>query len=233
MATTAWPPLADVSLSILMAVTFGAIALFSGLLVARETRSGRRRGCGGRAPRGAAYSALGDQPTTARTWYDQEALKLAPWQPPAAMFGIVWGLLYAIMGTVGVLLLRRVTLYGETNLYYILSVAAWLVLVVLNLAWTPAFYWAHRVSLALAILLLSAVIAVGQLPLLWYAAHYASVTATAGATPTDVYLLAAFGLSFAPTAWLCYALSLNAYTAFATRWHEVREFPPPRPVTLA
>jgi len=223
---TAVPPLLDVSVAVLATVAVSAVALFSGMLVAREVSSGRRSGCGGRPSKAymtrtsAAYGAIG-APATTRTWYDQENLRLAPWQPPAPVFAVVWWLLYGIMVAQITMLLHRVNDAGTSNLYYVLSVVAWLVLLVLNLAWTPLFYWAHRVYLALAVIVLSTGISVGQLPLLWYAA---------GGMGGDRLLLAVFGLSFAPALWLCYATSLNAYTTVATDWENVRD--PTRVTTL-
>ena len=68
--------------------------------------------------------------------------------PPAATFGIVWPILYVMMGIALALVaacraspLRRSALW------------AFAVQLALNLAWSPTFFAAHRIAPALAILL--------------------------------------------------------------------------------
>lgn len=75
------------------------------------------------------------------SWY--RALEKTPGTPPSWVFGPVWSVLYVMMGVAaGRLIYRRawpaVRLFG---LQFIL-----------NLAWTPVFFGAQQVALALAVI---------------------------------------------------------------------------------
>jgi len=75
-------------------------------------------------------------------WY--QALQRPPGTPPPWVFGPVWTLLYAMMGiSLGLLVWDRRTAGARS------AIAAFILQLVLNLAWTPLFFGAHRSGLAL------------------------------------------------------------------------------------
>jgi translocator protein len=74
-------------------------------------------------------------------WFD--ALAKPAIYPPPATFGIVWSILYAMMG-VALALVVSSRAPGARP-----AIAAFLVQLALNLAWTPLFFAAHRISGAL------------------------------------------------------------------------------------
>lgn len=67
--------------------------------------------------------------------------------PPAATFGIVWTVLYALMGFA---LAMVVTARGARGRG--LAIGAFAVQLALNLAWTPLFFAAHQITGALVLL---------------------------------------------------------------------------------
>ncbi|SFN00994.1 TspO/MBR family protein [Dokdonella immobilis] len=73
------------------------------------------------------------------TWY--AALTKPAFNPPAWLFGPVWTLLYVFMAIAAWRVYRR---QGVD-----LSIGAWLVQLVVNAAWSPLFFGAHRIDLAL------------------------------------------------------------------------------------
>lgn len=75
-------------------------------------------------------------------WY--LALQKPSWNPPAWLFGPVWGLLYTLMAVAAWLVWLR---SSDTRplVPYFLQLA-------LNAAWTPVFFAAHRMDLALGII---------------------------------------------------------------------------------
>lgn len=73
-------------------------------------------------------------------WY--AALAKPSFNPPNWLFAPVWTLLYVMIGVVGARTFER---GGGMRL--------WLAQMVLNFAWTPAFFGLHRPSLALVIVL--------------------------------------------------------------------------------
>lgn len=89
---------------------------------------------------GALTTATGDSP-----WY--QALEKPVFQPPSWVFGPVWTVLYALMGIAAWRVWRRrrdVAVGGAMGLF--------VVQLVLNGIWTPVFFGAHRIRLALVIL---------------------------------------------------------------------------------
>ena len=75
-------------------------------------------------------------------WY--QALEKPVGNPPSWIFGPVWTVLYVLMGiAVGRLIHRGAS--GTVTLFVIQFL--------LNLAWTPVFFGAHRIVLALVIIL--------------------------------------------------------------------------------
>ncbi len=69
--------------------------------------------------------------------------------PPPATFGIVWTVLYVMMG---VALTMIVTAWGAPGRRA--AIACFLVQLLMNLAWSPLFFAAHRIAAALALLIL-------------------------------------------------------------------------------
>ena len=67
--------------------------------------------------------------------------------PPPATFGIVWTVLYAMMGLA---LATVVTARGARRRGF--AIGAFVVQLLLNLAWSPLFFGAHRMSAALLLL---------------------------------------------------------------------------------
>ncbi len=80
-------------------------------------------------------------------WY--ASLERPPGTPPNAVFGPVWTLLYAMMGVAFARVWHLAPPVREKRRALSLFVAKML----LNLAWTPIFFGAHRLGLALAVIL--------------------------------------------------------------------------------
>jgi tryptophan-rich sensory protein len=75
------------------------------------------------------------------SWYRD--LVKPPGTPPSWVFGPVWSVLYLMMGTaLGRLIVRR----NWT------AVVAFAFQMILNLAWTPVFFGAHRIGVALLVI---------------------------------------------------------------------------------
>lgn len=68
------------------------------------------------------------------------SLRKPRWSPPAAVFGPVWSILYASIGTAAWLVARDAAAAPALRL--------WRVQLVLNAAWTPLFFGARRPGLA-------------------------------------------------------------------------------------
>jgi translocator protein len=71
-------------------------------------------------------------------WY--AALVKPPFNPPNWVFAPVWALLYVMIAVAGARTYERVS-----------GFALWVVQLVLNFAWTPAFFLLHRPAVALVI----------------------------------------------------------------------------------
>ncbi len=79
-------------------------------------------------------------------WY--ETLTPPPGTPPNGIFGPVWTLLYLAMGTAVALVWHQASA-GPAKRHALILFA---VQFALNLAWTPVFFGAHRIPLALAVI---------------------------------------------------------------------------------
>jgi benzodiazapine receptor len=81
-----------------------------------------------------------------REWYD--SLAKPPGVPPNSVFGPVWTVLYAMMGTAFALVWHRAP-SGPAK-----RAALWTFLAqfLLNLAWTPLFFGAHLLGVALVVI---------------------------------------------------------------------------------
>lgn len=106
--------------------------------------------------------------------------------PPPATFGIVWTVLYVLMGVALAMVLSARGARGRG-----LAVAAFVVQLALNLAWSPVFFGLHRIALALGIIGALALALAVTIALFW-----------------RVRPLAA-GLLLPYLAWVCFASLLN------------------------
>lgn len=77
-------------------------------------------------------------------WYDQLALPAA--QPPGPVFGIAWGVLYALMGIAAALVWATPVRWRTIALLLFAAQLA------LNLAWAPLFFREHQIFYALVLL---------------------------------------------------------------------------------
>lgn len=82
--------------------------------------------------------------------------------PPPVTFGIVWTILYVLMGFA---LAMVVTARGAAGRR--VAIAAFGLQLVLNLAWTPLFFGAHQIANALLLLLAIDVAVLATLVLFW------------------------------------------------------------------
>lgn len=78
-------------------------------------------------------------------WFDSLA-KPAIYPPPAA-FGIVWSILYILMGVAFALVCSA---WGARGRH--LAIGVFVVQLLINLAWSPAFFGAHRIGVALGLI---------------------------------------------------------------------------------
>lgn len=82
--------------------------------------------------------------------------------PPPIWFGIVWTILYAVMGFALALVCAAWGARGRGA-----AVALFGVQFVVNLAWTPVFFGLHQITAALGILLALDVLAIATIALFW------------------------------------------------------------------
>jgi len=93
-------------------------------------------------------------------WFDALA-KPAAYPPPEA-FGIVWSILYVLMGIALALVLAARGASGRGA-----ALGAFLLQLALNLAWSPLFFGAHQVYAALVLLAVLIVAVVATIWLFW------------------------------------------------------------------
>jgi len=117
-------------------------------------------------------------------WYNE--LNKAPWSPPGWVFGFAWT---TIMICFSVYMAYAWTRVSDLKLLAILFAIQW----VLNIAWNPAFFYFHHVSIALLIISLLTVLVGYFLVAYW----------------SDLKM---YSLLIIPYfVWLLIATSLNAY----------------------
>jgi benzodiazapine receptor len=106
---------------------------------------------------GAGALGAADTRRAARSeWYQK--LKRAPLDPPNWLFGIVWPMLYTLMGVAAFLIWQD---NGVANIVcYNASLALWIVMLVSNAVWSPLFFGAQQFLLALLDLVLHLLLAV-------------------------------------------------------------------------
>ena len=117
-------------------------------------------------------------------WFD--ALAKPSFMPPGWAFPVAWSLLYILLGLSLAIILNARGAKGRG-----LAVGIFLVQLALNFAWSPLFFAAHKVSLALAVIV--AIIVLTAISA-WL---FARIRATAA------LLLLPY------LAWLCFAAALN------------------------
>jgi tryptophan-rich sensory protein len=140
-------------------------------------------------------AALGGLASAANVsgWY--ATADKAPWSPPNGVFGPVWTVLYAAMAVAAWLVWRRRTSRTRP------AMAAYAVQLVLNLAWTPAFFALYPAlgtpALWLGLAIILALIAAVAVTV----AYFGPISRTAG------LLLLPY------VSWLVFAASLNWWAA--------------------
>ncbi|XP_068598679.1 translocator protein [Brachionichthys hirsutus] len=121
-----------------------------------------------------------------KVWYP--TLQKPSWRPPNAAFPVVWAGLYAGMGYGSYLVWKELGGFTEDA---VVPLGLYGLQLALNWAWTPIFFGAHRLKLALVDIVV--------------------LTGTVGATMVSWYRVSqpATLLMVPYLAWLCLATSLN------------------------
>lgn len=101
-------------------------------------------------------------------WFD--ALLKPAIYPPSATFGIVWSILYAVMGFALALVGSAWGARGRGT-----AIAVFAVQFLVNLAWSPVFFGAHRITGGLLVLALLDVLVVVTIVLFWRVRKLAGV----------------------------------------------------------
>lgn len=93
-------------------------------------------------------------------WF--EALEKPGIYPPPYLFGIVWPILYVLMGLALALVLSAWGARGRT-----IAIVAFVVQFLVNLAWSPAFFGLQHIDWALYIIIALDVLVVATIVLFW------------------------------------------------------------------
>ena len=96
----------------------------------------------------------------ANAWFS--ALVKPGLYPPPATFGIVWSILYVMIGVSLAMVLSARGAPGRG-----IALAVFVVQLLLNLAWSPVFFMAHQPRAALVVLLVLVVAVMGTVALFW------------------------------------------------------------------
>lgn len=126
--------------------------------------------------------AAGSGPANA--WF--AALRKPAIYPPPATFGIVWSILYVLMGVALAMIVSAWGARGRTT-----ALVLFVVQLLLNLSWSPVFFALHRPTLALWVI-------VAMIPLV-----LATLIAFLRIRPVAGLLLVPY------LAWICFAAFLN------------------------
>lgn len=94
-------------------------------------------------------------------WFDS-LIKPAIYPPPVT-FGIVWSILYIMMGLAAALVCSAWGARGRG-----VAIVVFAVQLALNLAWSPIFFGAHEISLALVVIVLLDVAVVATIVLFFF-----------------------------------------------------------------
>jgi tryptophan-rich sensory protein len=127
------------------------------------------------------------------TWYAD--LSKPSFNPPDWAFGVVWPILYLMMGVSASLIWKRGIKKKEVRL----ALGLFILQLVLNGLWTPIFFGLHMMALALA-----------EIILLWIAILM-TILAFWRISRTAAYLLIPYIL------WVSFAVALNAALWFLNR----------------
>ena len=117
-------------------------------------------------------------------WF--EALTKPGIYPPPAAFGIVWTILYAMLGFALAVVCAAWGARGRA-----VAIVAFLLHLALNLAWTPLFFGAHEIEMALYLLVAIVLTGFGVAVLFWRVRRLAA------------WLMVPY------LAWVCFATVLN------------------------
>lgn len=117
-------------------------------------------------------------------WFD--ALVKPGIMPPGWLFGVAWTILYALMGLALAMVLNARGARGRG-----IAIGLFLVQLALNLAWSPLFFGAHRISAAFILILVL------------IAAAVAATVAMGRVRRAAAWLMLPY------LAWLCFAATLN------------------------
>ena len=117
-------------------------------------------------------------------WFD--ALAKPAMMPEGSVFGIVWTLLYILMGFALAMILHARGARGRP-----LAIGLFAAQFLLNLSWSPIFFAAHQVTTALIVILVMLALAI------------ATTFAFARIRKAAAWLLVPY------LAWLCFAAALN------------------------
>jgi len=128
-----------------------------------------------------------------KTWYAD--LSKPSFNPPDWAFGVVWPILYVMMGVAAFLVWRK----GTDSKQVRVALGLFLVQLVLNGIWTPIFFGLHMMGLALA-----------EIILLWLAI-LATIISFWRISKPAAYLLMPYIL------WVSFAIALNASLWYLNR----------------
>jgi tryptophan-rich sensory protein len=117
-------------------------------------------------------------------WF--QALRKPPLMPPGWVFGVVWSILYVLLGLALAMLLHARGARKRARL-----IAIFILQLALNFAWSPTFFAFHRIDLALVLIAAMIILTIVLATALWPVRKLASS-----------FLLVYLG-------WLMFAASLN------------------------
>lgn len=117
-------------------------------------------------------------------WFD--ALQKPPFMPPGWVFGVVWPILYGLLGIAVALIVAE-----RTSDRRKLGLTSFIVQLLLNFAWSPIFFAAHQITLAKYVIFIMALLAAAA------AGQFYRLRKTAGLLmlPYLVWLIFAAGLT--------------------------------------
>ena len=128
-----------------------------------------------------------------KTWYAD--LSKPSFNPPDWAFGVVWPILYLMMGVAAFLIWRK----GTDSKQVRVALGLFLVQLVLNGIWTPIFFGLHMMGLALAEIILLWLVILATIISFWRISKPAA------------YLLMPYIL------WVSFAIALNASLWYLNR----------------
>lgn len=117
-------------------------------------------------------------------WFD--ALQRPDWFPPGWLFGAAWTVLYAMLGVAVAMIIDARGAPGRGR-----AIGIFIIQLILNYSWSPIFFAAHQITLALFVILANLALAI------------AATFAFGGIRKTAAWLMVPY------LAWLCFAAILN------------------------